>query len=207
MFNIKQIVIASLFLATLPVVAEEPVETVASEEVEQQLQPNGYISDDLYIFMHTGPGKNYRILGSVNAGSRITILSGAEDGFIQIKDDKDREGWIESDFATTEPGLRQQLDALNQTLSDTQQQLTTTEQQLPELQQANNELRAENSNLNETIASLEQQLAEEKSVKQQKVDKERHLLLGYGGAIALGSLVIGVILTLTLSRRKRYDGW
>ena len=34
-----------------------------------------YIRDDLFIFMHTGPGRNYRILGSIEAGTPITVLA------------------------------------------------------------------------------------------------------------------------------------
>ena len=44
-------------------------------------------------------------------------------------------------------------------------------------------------------------------MQQQKVQKEQHLLLTYGGGIGIGGIIIGVILTLFLSRRRRYDGW
>lgn len=203
MFNLKQFFIASLFFSCFTAFAEEPAPTSTTEGAN----PNGYISDDLYIFMHTGPSKNYRILGSVDAGTPITIMSGAEDGFVQIKDDKAREGWVESKFITTEPGLKQQLESVNQTLVETQEALNQAQQQLPVLQQNNTNLLAENAALQDTIEGLEQQLEEERQLQQQKVQKEQHLLLTYGGGIGIGGIIIGVILTLFLSRRRRYDGW
>ncbi|GEK10043.1 MULTISPECIES: TIGR04211 family SH3 domain-containing protein [Pseudoalteromonas] len=203
MFNLKQFIIASLLLISFTIFAEEPADTTPANPP----QPNGYISDNLYIFMHTGPSKNYRILGSVDAGTPITILSGAEDGFVQIKDDKEREGWVESKFITTEAGLKQQLENLNQTLVDTQTALNDAQQQLPILQQNNTNLLAENVALQETISGLEQQLQDERLSQQQKVQKEQHQLLTYGGIIGISGIIIGVILTLFLSRRKRYDGW
>ncbi|AUJ71087.1 MULTISPECIES: TIGR04211 family SH3 domain-containing protein [Pseudoalteromonas] len=203
MFNFKQFIIASLLFTSFISFAEEPDEN----STVNTATPNGYISDNLFIFMHTGPSKNYRILGSVDAGTPITILSGANDEFVQIKDDKAREGWVESKFVTTEPGLKQQLEAVNQTLVETQEALNDAQQQLPMLQQNNTNLLAENASLQDTISGLEKQLQDERLAQQQKVQKEQHQLLTYGGIIGISGIIIGVILTLFLSRRKRYDGW
>ncbi|WP_339143709.1 TIGR04211 family SH3 domain-containing protein [Pseudoalteromonas galatheae] len=203
MFNFKQFIIASLLFTSFVSFAEEPDENSAANATT----PNGYISDNLFIYMHTGPSKNYRILGSVDAGTPITILSGANDEFVQIKDDKAREGWVESKFVTTEPGLKQQLETVNQTLVETQEALNDAQQQLPMLQQNNTNLLVENASLQDTISGLEKQLQDERLAQQQKVQKEQHLLLTYGGIIGISGIIIGVILTLFLSRRKRYDGW
>ena len=60
-----------------------------------------YIRDDLFIFMHTGPGRNYRILGSIEAGTPITVLARDNDAeFTQITDNEGREGWVESRFVS-----------------------------------------------------------------------------------------------------------
>ena len=32
---------------------------------------DGYISENLFIYIHTGAGKNYRILGSINSGEKV----------------------------------------------------------------------------------------------------------------------------------------
>ena len=37
-----------------------------------------YIIDNLYTFMRSGASKNYRLLGSVDAGTKLTLLSAEE---------------------------------------------------------------------------------------------------------------------------------
>lgn len=176
-------------------------------EAQSATDNNGYIVDDLYLFMHTGPGKNYRILGSVEAGSPITILNAEQDNFIQIRDDKAREGWVESQFVTSEPGLRQRLDSANLALSDSSNELNTLQSQIPQLEQANLQLQQDNEALKNNIAELEQALEAQVEASKNKAQTEQHMLLSYGGGIAIAGILIGVILTLVLSRRKRYDGW
>ena len=39
-----------------------------------------YVSDNIYTFLHRGPGKQYRIIGSINAGEAVTQLAQSEDG-------------------------------------------------------------------------------------------------------------------------------
>ncbi|QTL35473.1 TIGR04211 family SH3 domain-containing protein [Pseudoalteromonas viridis] len=187
-----------------------------AEQTELQNEPaqaqsatdnNGYIVDDLYLFMHTGPGKNYRILGSVEAGTAITILNTEQDDFIQIRDDKDREGWVQSQFVTSEPGLRQRLESANQALSDNNAQLNTLQSRIPQLEQANLQLQQDNTTLKNNITELEQALEAQVQASLNKAQTEQHMLLSYGGGIGIAGILIGVVLTLVLSRRKRYDGW
>ncbi|AZZ97544.1 TIGR04211 family SH3 domain-containing protein [Pseudoalteromonas sp. R3] len=176
-------------------------------EAQSATDNNGYIVDDLYLFMHTGPGKNYRILGSVEAGSPITILNTAQEGFVQIRDDKAREGWVESKFVTAEPGLRQRLESVNVELSSNSSQLNALQSQIPQLEQANQQLQQDNADLKNTISELEQALETQAEASKNKAQTEQHMLLSYGGGIGIAGILIGVILTLVLSRRKRYDGW
>lgn len=42
------------------------------------LAADRYISDDLFTFMHSGPNNTYRIIGSVNAGSKVQLIKTTE---------------------------------------------------------------------------------------------------------------------------------
>ncbi len=54
-----------------------------------------YVSDELSTYVHSGPGNQYRIVGSLNSGSTVTVLSrNAATGYVQVKDDKDRTVWL-----------------------------------------------------------------------------------------------------------------
>ena len=72
----------------------------AEEAPSSDSQNTAYIVDNLYTFMHSGPSKNYRILGSVDAGTQVMLLSDEDNGYFKIRDDKDREGWVEAKFVT-----------------------------------------------------------------------------------------------------------
>ncbi|MGL6176871.1 MAG: TIGR04211 family SH3 domain-containing protein, partial [Vibrionaceae bacterium] len=40
-----------------------------------------YISDELFIYMHAGPGTEYRILGSINAGVPVKVMGAEKSGY------------------------------------------------------------------------------------------------------------------------------
>lgn len=77
-----------------------------SAQAAENNYKQGYISDELFIYIHTGPGKKYRILGTIIAGSKVQITGSVDDGYSEIIDDKDRTAWVESKYVTTQPGLR-----------------------------------------------------------------------------------------------------
>ncbi|WP_152085216.1 TIGR04211 family SH3 domain-containing protein [Pseudoalteromonas sp. A25] len=200
------LVLCSQFAVAETELDNEQSSAVASQSNEQS-ENTGYIIDNLFIYMHAGPGKNYRILGSVDAGTPISIISEIQEDFIQIIDDKGREAWVEAKFVTTQPGLNQQLQQVSEALQSSQTEIDSMRSELPTLQQANNDLRAENQSLQQTITELQTSLNEQQQASAAKKQKEQHLMLTYGGGVALSGLLFGVILTLLLSRRKRYDGW
>ena len=171
-------------------------------------QSTAYISDELYIFMHSGAGKNYRILGSVNAGTEVTLVTGTPtNGFYEIVDDKERQGWVESQFINQDKSLKVKFEQLGAELASTQQTLRSAQSQIPELQNLNRDLQEQNQQLQ---AQLDAAIKERDAIetKQQSLrTKEKRQLLTYGGAIAFIGLFLGIILTIFLSRRKRYDGW
>ncbi|QTH70813.1 TIGR04211 family SH3 domain-containing protein [Pseudoalteromonas xiamenensis] len=203
-----------LALPTLSFAQTELTEAPATTEQAEQppsestsIVPNAYITDNLYIFVHSGAGKNYRILGSINAGTAVQVVGDERNGFVNVIDDKGREGWVEAEFVTTEAGLQitnqnlqAQLDALNVELQDSQNEVPTLQAKL-------NSLESENAELRQAVKDAETQKVQIQKEAMNKKQEQQHLLLSYGAAIAFSGLILGVLLTLFLSRRKRYDGW
>ena len=84
-----------------------------------------YISDDLFTYLHAGPGRNFRILGSVVAGTRVMLLQeDPEKNFVEIIDDKQRTGWVDAEFINISSSVRELVPGL-------QQQLETNEKNNP----------------------------------------------------------------------------
>ena len=144
---------------------------------------------------------------SIDAGTQLTLLSSEENGFLKVKDDKDREGWVEAKYITQTAGLHKQYQTLSDEMSSIQNELRQAQVELPQLQEQNVQLTNQNKQLFTQITQLKTTLEQERTLKQATSSKEKRQLLTYGGAIAFLGLFLGIILTIVLSRRKRYQGW
>lgn len=167
-----------------------------------------YISDNLYTFLHAGPGRNYRILGSVQAGSRVLQLQIDENGqFIEIIDDKQRTGWVDANFITAEQSIRDLIPELQEKIREREQRLQQQaagnqqqDQQLASLTTQNNQLQQQLSELQKANKDLAAQLN-----KQDQSEQMDWFIRG--GIIALAGLILGVLLTFLPKRRRRDDNW
>lgn len=179
-----------------------------------------FISEDLFTYMHTGPGSNYRIIGSVDAGTKISILTkNADSGYSQIVDDRDRKGWVESKYITTTPGLKIRVPALEAQLADVTSRLknaknTTKENNkdlIDSLEQRTiqvEELEEQTSELNQKLIGAQSEIRELSA----RIDTQKDDLLmryfTYGGIVAGIGLLFGLILPHVLPRRKKNpNGW
>lgn len=167
-----------------------------------------YITDDLQTFLHAGPGRNYRILGTVIAGTLVTQLQvDKENGFIEVIDDRQRTGWVDAEFITaqkslreTMPGLQQQLTALNQALKNQKSNSELLNQQIADLSSQNSQLKKQLATLEAENAGVNHKLATQDQTAQME-------WLTRGGMIALASIVLGVIIAYLPKKRRRNDQW
>lgn len=85
-----------------------------------------YISDDLYVFMHSGPSNQFRIVGSVNAGTKINQVEfNQENKYAKIVLENGREGWVEAKYLNRSPGLVAQLEQVKSQLEKAKLRLSS----------------------------------------------------------------------------------
>ena len=66
-----------------------------------------YVSDELNTWVRSGPGDNYRLVGTVNAGEEVTLLqTNADTNYGQVRDSTGRTSWIPLKELSTVPSLR-----------------------------------------------------------------------------------------------------
>ena len=180
---------------------------VSAEQVSEETI-TGYISDDLFIYMHAGPGNNYRILGSINAGEEIKLTGKEENDYIQIIDPKSREAWVESRYISTQPGIRVEFSLLTEKLNnstasneDLVRQLNQTKSEIERLNQENKLLEGKVSVANQELEATKLQ------IKNQDTDLKKEWF--FNGAIVLGiGLIVGLILPhLTGRKKSSMDSW
>ncbi|MGD8115903.1 MULTISPECIES: TIGR04211 family SH3 domain-containing protein [unclassified Vibrio] len=179
-----------------------------------------YISDKLFTYMHSGPSNQFRIIGSIDAGEKVKLLSTNKDsGYTEVQDSKGRRGWIESRFVTNQESMALRLPKLEDELKDVKEKLAnarsnadqekaglvdsleTRNRQISELELGYNEMSQQLSASQEEVRKLRAKLDTQKD----------DLLLKYfmyGGGVAGIGLLLGLILPHIIPRRKRSpSGW
>ncbi|PXM61880.1 hypothetical protein A7E18_07490 [Salmonella enterica] len=176
-----------------------------------------YVSDELNTWVRSGPGDNYRLVGTVNAGEEVTLLQ-SDANYGQIKDSSGRTAWIPLKELNTTPSLRTRVpDLENQvkTLTEKQNNIDTTwNQRTADMQQKV----AQSDSVINGLKEENQKLKNELIVAQKKVsaanlqldDKQRTIIMQwfmYGGGVLGIGLLLGLVLPHMIPSRKRKDRW
>ncbi|WP_127956909.1 TIGR04211 family SH3 domain-containing protein [Serratia microhaemolytica] len=173
-----------------------------------------YISDELSTYVHRGPGTQYRIVGTLNAGEEVTLLTvDSASKYGQIRDAKGREVWLPMNLLSETPSLRTQVPKLEQQVKNLTDKLANIDEswskRTAEMQQkvaasdsTINSLRQENQDLKNQLIVAQKKV---NAVNLQLDDKQRTIILQwflYGGGVAGAGLLVGLLLPRLLPRRK-----
>ena len=178
-----------------------------------------YISDDLYVFMHSGPSNQFRIIGSVNAGTKINQVEyNQENKYAKIVLENGREGWVEAKYLNRSPGLAAQLEQVKDQLEKSQTALKQQQQesgaasaeqaeQIDAQQQQIEQLQLSNDQLNEQLTQISQQnnaIQHELDTKDEAVQMQWFMR---GAGVAGIGLILGILLPMIPRRKKRDNQW
>jgi SH3 domain protein len=175
----------------------------AQAQTEQQ---PAFISDNLVVYLHSGPGNQYRIVGTLTAGSEVIKLA-EQDGYVQIQVDEARSGWIPKENLSFTPGIRSQLTDLQSRFEQQSVRLTELEQLSSEGQQALQRLTLERDQAQAELEQLKrsnERLSKELDAQQASFWQQPMVL---GGAILLFGLLFGLILPKLIPQRRNSERW
>ncbi|EIN2097189.1 SH3 domain-containing protein [Salmonella enterica] len=176
-----------------------------------------YVSDELNTWVRSGPGDNYRLVGTVNAGEQVTLLQ-SDANYGQIKDSSGRTAWIPLKELNTTPSLRTRVpDLENQvkTLTDKLNNIDTTwnqrtanmQQKVAQSDSVINGLKEENQKLKNELIVAQKKVS---AANLQLDDKQRTIIMQwfmYGGGVLGIGLLLGLVLPHMIPSRKRKDRW
>lgn len=167
-----------------------------------------FISDALFVYLHSGPSNQYRIVGTLNAGQSVTYLGeDADTGYAQVQYEDGKTGWLPKEYVTYTPGLVSQLETLKAEYANHNETLMSLEQQRDQL----------NAQLNQAVAerqtALEQLEQANRAYEQLKVQVEatqtsiwqKPMVLG--SLILLAGLIVGLLLPLLMPKRRDSERW
>lgn len=120
-----------------------------------------YVRDLLYVPLRSGQSAKHRIVHKgLASGTRLTLLeSNSESGYSKVRTERGIEGWIPSQYISTEPSGRQLYEQEKKAHSQLKQQNTQLNQQLNELktkqQQSSSEVKTLTAQRNKLSEELE----------------------------------------------------
>ncbi|CRY56373.1 MULTISPECIES: TIGR04211 family SH3 domain-containing protein [Yersinia] len=178
-----------------------------------------YISDELDTYVRSGPGNQYRIVGTLKGGDEVTLISVDEGtNYGQIRDNKGKTIWIPLNQLSETPSLRIRVPDLEQQVKTLTDKLANIDnswnQRTAEMQQkvaasdsVISELQKENESLKNQLVVAQKKV---NAVNLQLDDKQRTIILQwfmYGGGVAGIGLLLGLILPHLIPSRKKNNRW
>ncbi len=178
-----------------------------------------YISDDVYIYMHSGPSLEYRIIGTLKVGTKVNTLKYDEKTkFMQIKTEKGKVGWMKvAELQKTLPAknllpvLKKELDdaqlALKNISDKNAIKLSEKELVIQEQVALVSELKVETARLKADVVNLKSRKLELELWQETRESQEKMNWMLEGGGFLLLGLLIGLMIPFLPRRKKRSNNW
>ncbi len=177
------------------------------------------ISDDVFIYLHSGPSLDYRITGTLKVGTEVkTLKHDKKTKFVRVKAVTGKTGWMKvSELQKTRPAktllpvLKKKLDdaqlALKNISDENAIKLSEKELVIQEQISLVSELKVETERLNGDVINLKSRKLELELWQETRESQEKMNWMLEGGGFLLLGLLIGLIIPFLPRRKKRTNNW
>lgn len=176
-----------------------------------------YVTENLNTYLRKGPGDQFKISGTIQAGEKVTLLDRKE-RYALVRDSKNREGWILASEVSNNPSSReltpqlqqkvQELTAkLNNIDKDWQQRTIEMQRRTQQSDQQSSELLEQNALLKRELEILKNKNRDLEALQNAETREIMIQYFLYGGSVLGLGLLLGLIIPMLLPRRKRNNGW
>ncbi len=182
----------------------------------EQLEPyNRYVTERLYIFIHTGASTRYRIIGRAAAGEELKVIArDTETGWLQIEQANGKTGWVDNSQLVNNAGAKGELKIALNKITDLEQQLTaqansSSEEALAQLNSEVGSLTIANEELTRQLDELKQQNAQIDVLKAKNIELENSVVDADQKQKMLdklydaGTVLLGVFVGWLITRRRK----
>jgi len=178
-----------------------------------------YVSDDIYIYLHSGPSLEFRITGTVKSGDRVeTLKYNKATKFTRIKTSHGKVGWVKNSELQTNltaklllPKVQKDLklaqDKLANIANKNKQKMAGNVDTIIQQEKLITNLRRERSSLQNSIMELKERNLELDLLQSTKDDRVKMEWMINGGGVLIFGLIIGLILPFIPRRKKRRENW
>lgn len=124
-----------------------------------------FISDDVFVVLHAGPGSNYRWLAKLIPGTPLTELRRSTDGnWAEVETDRGTTGWVQAEYLASEAPAQVRLPAVVRQLEEAERDAAGLREALADVQKARDTLRAELDESNDSLQRVTEELAQLRQV-------------------------------------------
>ncbi len=171
-------------------------------------EQNAFISEDLYVFLHRGPSSQFKIVGTLTAGTPVTVTARDEEAqYAEVSDGQGKTGWVEaralSDSVSRRARLEEaerNLEALQESQAGSGAKLAGYEDEVRRLKTHNDDLVNKNGLLESEVKRVRNELA--------AMDQDHQMTWFRNGALVLGlGLLLGLVIPRLSLPRRRNNGW
>ncbi|MFT6916191.1 MAG: SH3 domain protein [Motiliproteus sp.] len=167
-----------------------------------------HISDEVSVFMHSGPSNQYRIISNPSSGTMLDVLAKDEStGYIKVRLTKGTEGWVQGKYVDKGQSLALRLPELEKALAASRKLVGEQAEALTAL---DSDLSMANNQQTQYTADVSRLQNEVERLKLEISSMDETLLMSWllrGGALVLGGLFIGLIVPHLPKRRQRNNEW
>ncbi|MDE3946916.1 TIGR04211 family SH3 domain-containing protein [Glaesserella parasuis] len=176
-----------------------------------------YVTENLNTYLRKGPGDQFKIFGSIQAGEKVTLIE-TKDRYSLIRDSKNREAWILNSELTSTPSSKELTPLLQQQVQELTTKLNNIDrdwqQRTAEMQRRVQQSALQSSELLEQNALLKRELEiiknKDRGVEAIQDVASREIMIQYfiyGGAVLGLGLIFGLLIPALLPRRKSNYRW
>lgn len=174
-----------------------------------------FVTERLYVFIHSGSSTEYRIIGRAAAGEELTVISrDTESGWLKIEQSNGRTGWVDNSVLVDNSGSRGQLVAAQEKITELEAKLKAQAESSSDeaLTQLNNEvgnLTLTNEELTRQLNELQEQNAQIDVLKAKNLELENSIVKTDQTQKILeklydaGTVILGVFVGWLITRRRK----
>lgn len=179
----------------------------AAREPNDQDGDFRYISDNLFTYLRAGPGTDYRLLGSVTAGTKVQLLQvDRQAGYAEVIDQRQRTGWVETKFVSKQASIREQFEQLNKKLSQSDAEVLALEERINAMKDNTITANKQKALLNRQITKQLEDIAKLNESIDKRQRNNNMQWFTRGAVIAVISLLIGYLMGLFGRKKNRSSG-
>lgn len=191
---------------------EQTTEQSTIVEVDPYKQ---FVTEKLYVFIHSGSSTRYRIIGRAAAGEELNVIArDTETGWLQIEQANGRTGWVDNSVLINNAGSKGELAAAQARITELEKQLkaqaeSSSDEALAQLNGEVGNLTIANEELTRQVSELTEQNAQIDVLKAQNLELENSIVKTDQTQKILeklydaGTVLLGVFVGWIITRRRK----